>query len=381
LGECQAMMTHLSRPLTLLLSVLFVLFFSARSYASEKNKPATPAAPAQPAFSEVVIMGVGDILPDPSWGKFDISVDKLFKNVNEKLFEASLVIGNLESPLTGKKQPAAKGPRPEENKVAAGLRDAGFSVLSLANNHVMDLKAEGLLETIAGLKQAGLKYAGAGADIAEASLPAEAEANGLKVLVISASDVVPAGSEAAADRPGIRSMKDAAQLVEQVKKVRAANARALIVMSLHWGVEAAYTPTGRQKDIAHNLIDAGADLIFGHHPHRLQGVELYKGKPVFYSLGNFQFDCKSPGNESVIAKVVYRDGKFDPASISLIPVFIESGGIPKILKGDAPMHGAIIKKLDGMDKAFGTMMKGEDLLPRPDSEADEVPEDFTPFGE
>ncbi|HEY3347851.1 MAG TPA: CapA family protein [Nitrospirota bacterium] len=326
-------------------------------------------------------MGVGDILPDPSWGKFNISVDKLFKNVTEKLFEASLVIGNLESPLTGKKQPAAAGPHREDNKAAAGLRDAGFSVLTIANNHVMDLKAEGLLETIAGLKQAGLKYSGAGANIADASLPAEAEANGLKVLVISASDIVPAGSEAAADKPGVRSMKDAAQLVEQVKKTRAANPRALIVMSLHWGVEAAYTPTGRQKDTAHKLIDAGADLIVGHHPHRLQGVELYKGKPIFYSIGNFQFDCKSPGNESIIAKVVYRDGKFEPAAISLLPVFIDSGGIPEILGADAPMRGAIIKKMDGMNKAFGTMMKGEELLPRPDSEADEVPEDFTPIGE
>lgn len=353
--------------------------------------PASPVVEPAPSSSEVTLMAVGDIVSNPSWARFDISADKLFKNVTDRLFEASFVIGNLESPIAGGQQPAAKkGPAKQDDAgkggnaaspsgrdvIAAALRDAGFTLLTLANNHMMDLKEEGLNETISGLKGAGLKYAGAGANLAEASRPAEVDAGGMKVLVIAASDVIQNAGEATGTAPGVRSMKDPQPIINQVKVLRKGDPAALIVMSLHWGAEATYTPNSRQKDIAHRLIDAGADIVIGHHPNRIQGVELYKDKPVFYSLGNFQFDCKAPANESVLAKVVYREGGRVPAGISLMPVLIDNGGIPRILQASEPMYGAIIKRLDGMNRPLGTMMKGEEVLPVEAAGMDEIPEGF-----
>lgn len=337
------------------------------------------AAPAVMA-DELTLMAVGDILPHPSWQKFQIPVSQLMKNVVEKLFEADVVIGNLETPLTdcsehtdSKCDESIKKKREFVFKscrsgTAQGLKDAGFTVLTLANNHMMDYKEEGLVDTLDGLQKAGIVTAGAGVDLDSASRPATLDIKGRKMLVISAADVVPKDYDATVDRPGIASMKDADVLIKQVKAAREDSPDAIIILSLHWGVEASLTPTARQKDIAHRLIDAGADLILGHHPHRLQGVELYKGRPVFYSLGNFQFDTNPPGDESVIAKVVYGDGQ--AATVSVVPVLIEKGGYPRPLKAGEPEYAAILKKLDDYGRPLGTALKGGSVVVLPPPKKD-----------
>lgn len=332
------------------------------------------AAPAPAA--EITLMAVGDILPHPSWQKFEIPVSALMKNVVGKLLEADIVIGNLETPLTGSLEhtPSKCDESIKKKKefvfksggtgTAEGLKDAGFTVLTLANNHMMDYQEEGLVDTLNGLSKAGIVTAGAGVDLASAWVPANLDIKGRKVVVISAADVVPLNYDAAEDRPGIASMKDADVLIKQVEAAREDNPDALIVLSLHWGVEASLTPTARQRDIAHRLVDAGADLILGHHPHRLQGIEIYKGRPVFYSLGNFQFDTNPPGDESVIAKVVYGDGQV-PASVSIVPVLIEKGGYPRPLKAGEPEYAVILKKLDDYGRPLGTALKGRSVLVLP----------------
>jgi hypothetical protein len=324
---------------------------------------------------ETVLMAVGDICPHPSWIKKEIPVANLFKGVGRTLSKADVLIGNLETPLTSCFEPtpskaidALKAKkefvfRSCREDVAPGLRDIGFAALTLANNHMLDYQEQGVLDTLARLKSAGILTAGAGENLEAAEKPAVIDSGNRRFVVISASDVVPLNYEATPVKPGIFSMKDEGELFSQVTELRKDYPDDVLVVMLHWGVEAAYAPTVRQKDIAHNLVDAGADLIIGAHPHRVQGVEFYKGKPIFYSLGNFQFDANPPGDESVIAKITYKDGSNDPAEVSVIPVLIGKGGYPRVLKAGEPEYSVILGRLAEQGKDLGTAVSGLRLSP------------------
>jgi len=333
--------------------------------------------PLRASADEVTIMAVGDILPHPSWIPFEVPASKLMSEVMPTLFFGDVVIGNLESPLTDKKEATpVKSPASIEMKrnfvfksespdTAKALRDGGISVLTLANNHMLDYREEGLLDTIERLEGAGIKYAGAGADAKKAAMPAELDVSGMQVMVLAASDVVPEDFEADKKKPGIISMKNAGSFMRLIRQTRKENPDALLILSLHWGVEATLTPSERQKLLARKLIDAGADLIVGHHPHRIQGVEFYKDRPIFYSLGNFVFDSNPPGDESYIAKVVY-DPSSDthiPSGVSVIPVRIEEGGTPIPLGEEDPIREKILDQVKELCEPFGTGVEGDIILP------------------
>ncbi len=325
--------------------------------------------------NETVLMVVGDICPHPSWVKREIPVPALFKGVARTLSKADVLIGNLETPLTSCSEPtpsksidAVKAKREFvfrscREDVAPGLRNIGFSALTLANNHMLDYQEQGVLDTLTRLKSAGILTAGAGENLEAAEKPAVIESGTRKFVVISASDVVPLNYEATPMKPGIFSMKDEGELFSEVTAARKDYPDDVLVLMLHWGVEAAYSPTQRQKDIARNLIDAGADLIIRAHPHRVQGVEFYKGKPIFYSLGNFQFDANPPGDESVIAKITYKDGSNEPVEVSVIPVLIGKGGYPRVLKAKEPEYSVILGRLADQGKNLGTAVSGVNLSP------------------
>jgi poly-gamma-glutamate synthesis protein (capsule biosynthesis protein) len=318
-------------------------------------------------------MAVGDILPHASWTKLCLPVPKLFKDVNSTLFEADVAIGNLETPLTKEKEVTeSKDPKLikrgrdfvfkcSDKGAAQAIRDAGFSVLTIANNHIMDYQEDGLTDTLDELKKAGIVTAGAGENFKDAEKPATYDAGGRKLIIFAASDVVPLDYEALADRAGVASMKDENALLEHVCQARMDNPDALIILSLHWGVEATYTPNNRQQSIAKMLIDCGADVIFGTHPHRIQGVEIYRDRPIFYSLGNFQFDAKKPGDESMIVKVVYEEGKNTPSKVSIIPVIIEKGGVPRVLKENEPEYAAITKRVGDLCRSLKTTLNGTQI--------------------
>jgi hypothetical protein len=323
------------------------------------------ALPASAA--ELTLMAVGDILPHPSWQGMAVPVDRLLSGVTEEFFKANVVVGNLETPLTDKADPTAtKSPdalrlkkefvfKCEDKGAAQCLKDAGFTVLTLANNHMLDYREAGLIDTLDRLKEAGIQASGAGADIDEAYAPCVVKQGDTTVVILTASDVVPVDYEARQDKPGIASMKDGPAFAERVKAVREEYPDALLVLCLHWGVEASLIPTARQKELAHRFIDAGADVIFGHHPHRLHGVEMYNGRPIFYSLGNFQFD----------SKLVYKPGSHKPSSVSLLPVLIENGGYPRLLKPKEPQYSAILKSIDEMSRPLGVALKGSSVASAP----------------
>jgi poly-gamma-glutamate capsule biosynthesis protein CapA/YwtB (metallophosphatase superfamily) len=169
------------------------------------------------------------------------------------------------------------------------LKDAGFDVFTLANNHTLDYGWMGLQDTMDALDDHGLKHVGSGVDATEAYTPVYIESKGITVAYIAISRVLPEVSwKAAARHPGVA---DGYNPAGAEKAIGAAKKNAdLVVVLVHWGIERAARPDKFQTSLGHRLVDAGADLVIGSHPHVLQGFEFYKNKWIAYSLGNFVFN-------------------------------------------------------------------------------------------
>ena len=250
--------------------------------------PPPPAAPA-----EITLNFVGDIMLDRAVLK---SVEKNFKGDWNSLFEnvgelsrADILFGNLEGPVSvgGKKSGSVYSFRMSPASLEA-VAEAGFDVLSIANNHIGDWGSVAFADTLDAISSEGMKYAGGGWSKSEAKAPTIIEKNGIKIGFLGFSDVGPKWMEAKNNTPGILSASDPDfdQIVQNAsRKVD------ILVVSFHFGEE--YKKhTKRQETLAHRAIDDGAKLIIGSHPHIIQETEEYGGGLISYSLGNFIFDQK-----------------------------------------------------------------------------------------
>lgn len=202
---------------------------------------------------------------------------------------ADLRIGNLEDPLYRSKAPRNKknllGSPPEVVEV---LDELGFSVLNLANNHITDQGAEGIARTREILAARGIASFGAGADLEQAAAPAVVRVGDMSFAFLGyAEPRQDVGAEAATDtRAGCVPLS----LDRMIQDIAAARPQAShVVVSLHWGYQYDRYPAPEQVSLARRLIDAGALIVFGHHPHVVQGMERYKSGLILYSLGNFFF--------------------------------------------------------------------------------------------
>ena len=186
-----------------------------------------------------------------------------------------------------------------------GLANVGIDFVSLANNHIRDAGARGLLQTMANLDSWGIVHAGAGADLAEARRPALLEAGGVTVGILG-YDTVAGGYFATADRAGSAPMT-AANVKADVAAARAGGADLVIVFP-HWGTEYDPTPFAGQRKLAQAAIDAGADMVIGNHAHWAAGLEIYDGKPIWYALGNFVFDqtWSEPTMEGITLELTFE---------------------------------------------------------------------------
>ncbi|HSJ34768.1 MAG TPA: CapA family protein [Acidimicrobiia bacterium] len=211
------------------------------------------------------------------------------------------------------------------------MQEAGIDVANLANNHSADYGKEALVDGRAQLESALIAPVGAGADRDEAYTPAVFEIDGWTVAVLGFGGVVPTSDWLATDdSPG---MADGDSAESMAAAVRAADEMAdLVIVTVHWGFELETEPDEGDRARAEAMIEAGADMIFGHHPHRLQPLEVVDGVPVAWSLGNFVWPNFSvPGSTTAVARVVVApDGSMESC---LIPAFITSPGRPE-LTGD-----------------------------------------------
>ncbi len=205
------------------------------------------------------------------------------------LAQADYRIANLECPVAGGGQPHASKIvtfRAEPQTLSA-LRGR-FDAVSLANNHSGDYGHAAFVETMAHLDDAGIAYFGGGHNLAEAHRPLWIDRNGLKIAVLGYNEFKPRAFEAGANWPGVAWSEDDL-VIADIRAAKAAGAD-LVIPFMHWGWEKETQPTERQKTLARLMIDEGAALVVGSHPHVTQGAEIHKGKPIVYSLGNFVFD-------------------------------------------------------------------------------------------
>jgi poly-gamma-glutamate capsule biosynthesis protein CapA/YwtB (metallophosphatase superfamily) len=209
--------------------------------------------------------------------------------VREYLSGADLTLANFENPLI-----SDAVYHPDATTFTGHLRlmpvldQAGMDGVTLGNNHVLDAGTTGLNETMRHLDDAGIAHAGAGMDLAEARKPMVFDLGGTKVGVLSYLDV-PSYSWAWATQsaPGTAPLLQNV-MEEDIKRLRPRVD--LILVMPHWGKEYIATPEPQQVDLAHAALDAGADLVIGGHAHWPKGIEMYKGKPIFYGVGNFLLD-------------------------------------------------------------------------------------------
>lgn len=198
------------------------------------------------------------------------------------------------------------------------LSDLSVDIVTLANNHMLDFGRSPLTETLHTLDQAGIAHVGAGENLEEAKALKTFEINGKTVGFLGASRVIPVASwNASSGSSGVFTTYDASALVEEIEK--AEESCDFTVVYVHWGIEKNNQPEEYQKTLARQYIDAGADAVIGAHPHVLQGIEYYQGKPIFYSLGNFIF---SNGTyESMLVSLTLGE---DGTGIRLIPCVSEA---------------------------------------------------------
>lgn len=237
------------------------------------------------------------------------STDYFFSNVYDIFSNDDLTIANLEGPLTDGSQSADKTfAFRGELWYTDILVDGSVEVVGLANNHSYDYGTEGYDDTIAAVEEAGIiSY---GYDRTQII-----DVNGVQVGLVGMYELA----------LGIGIKDNMIELIEQVK----ADGAQVVIVSFHWGTESSYYADSVQEELAHTAIDTGADLVVGHHPHVLQGIEEYNGKYIVYSLGNFCFGGnKNPSDKDTIIYqqtfTVDEDGVALDADINIIPCSVSS---------------------------------------------------------
>ncbi|MDD5448026.1 MAG: CapA family protein [Actinomycetota bacterium] len=251
--------------------------------------------------------------------------------VGRKFSLADVSIVNLECCISSQGKPIPgkefcfRAP-PGASKALSG---AGVDIVSLANNHSKDFGEVSLLDTFADLEREKVKWCGAGHDDEEAFKPCFLNVKNSKVGFLAFTSIVPAGWLASPSKPGCATTRDEKRFLDSVKYAQ--EKCDMVVTSFHWGKELATAPSSEQKRLAHLAVDNGADLVIGHHPHVVQGFEVYKNRLIAYSLGNFVFSPpREISSKSVLLEVLICPEGLIQAQV--LPVFIR-GCRPVLAEG------------------------------------------------
>lgn len=290
----------------------------------------------EPPKEALVIHGTGDVALDPDYipALAANGWDHAWSGLEGLFLADDLTVVNLECAPSDLGNPLPKAfvfRCPTE--ALPSMRKSGIEVANMGNNHSGDYGKEALVDGRSQLISAGVLPVGAGKDLEEAGLPAVFEIKGWTVAVLGFGGVAP-GSDwyAAEDRAGMRSGDHTDQMVDAVSA--AADIADILIVTVHWGRELATEPLPDDIERARAMIEAGADIIFGHHQHRLNPLEFVDGAPVFWGLGNFVWPHNTTASATTaVARVVVRpDGGIEGC---MIPAFIQSHGHP-VLTDEPP---------------------------------------------
>ena len=327
---------------------------------SEENPEASD--PVEPAAGSMTILFSGDVLLSDhvlnAYSRSDGISGVLDQGYLSTIQSADYFAVNEEFPFSSRGTQAPDKQytfRLAPEKVSL-FKEMGIDAVTLANNHALDYGTDALLDTCEILDRAGILHTGAGKDLDTAKQPVLFEKNGQRVALIGATRVIPKADWAATKgHPGMLSSYEVSvePLLAQIAECHASGDR--VVVLIHWGIERDETPQEYQRALARRYIDAGADLVIGSHPHVLQGIEYYKGKPIFYSLGNFVFGSSIP--KTMLVQAAFTG---DGLSLQLIPG-TSSGGYTSMLT-DAESKTQFYQYLEGI--SFGVSV-GEDGIVSP----------------
>lgn len=220
--------------------------------------------------------------------------------------------------------------------------ELGINGVSLANNHALDFGCDALLDSCAVLDAAGIRHTGAGINLEEAKRPVQVEIKGRKIGIIGATRVIPVADWAAGrQHAGMLAAYDMTTLLEEIRVQKQDND--FVAVCIHWGIEKDEMPQEYQRNMGKQMIDAGADLVVGAHPHVLQGIEYYQGKPIIYSLGNFIFGSSIP--RTALLEVTWEEGEEFP-NFRLLPG-TSSAGYTRMLT-DIPQRQEFARYMEGI---------------------------------
>ena len=346
------------------------------------------------AKDTITLLATGDNIPSRE------DYDSLYCHVAPLLREADITFGQLETVLIDKSiedlypyvASQARMPCSSDPEVAPGMKRAGFDLVSFASNHSMDYGRTHFLNTIDYLRQAGIDVIGAGSDEADARRWTVLEREGVKIAFLGYCTILPQDYWAQEARPGVNPARghtfyeqvehdqpgtpcrvhsfahrgDKARMLEDI---RAAKAQAdIVVVSMHWGIHFTEAEIAEyQFEYAHDAIDAGADLILGHHAHILKPIEVYKGKVIFYSLGNFAMeDPNNMERDKATLRQDMRTSKKHQEMANIRKGFGE-GDKKKTFPEDC--YYTMIARIEIKDKAISRVS----YLPA------YIPEDFAPY--
>ena len=251
------------------------------------------------AVSSFVITLTGDILLDRGVRQVveQKGIDQLFSAGIDSVFQTSdAVVGNLECPATKVHAPVFKQyVFRAEPEWLCDLKKHGVTHLNLANNHSIDQGRNGLVDTQRNISQAGIISIGAGQNQEEADQPILLTESPRKVWLVASLQLALENFSRLPDQPCV-SQQSIDALCQRIAQLKQKDPECYIIVSLHWGWENHVEVVPRQRYEARQLIDAGADCLVCHHTHTRQPMETYRGKPIFYGLGNFIFDPRRDFN-------------------------------------------------------------------------------------
>lgn len=344
----------------------------------------------------VSVLAVGDLVPSRRLFRGGTPASAGFAETVSFLRAADVTFGDLEMPLSLQGYPREKliafHASPE---IAPDLKDAGFDVLALANNHSVDHGFEALFETMEGLESVGIRPIGAGKTLAEAVAPAIVEVKGRRVGFVAFSSLLPLGAAASERRPGlapihvhvayevnpyyemeepgnqprVKTWADSRDMAAFETVIRDLRPRVdFLVVSAHWGFGAGEELAEYQRPLGQALIDAGADVVFGNHVHAVHGVEVYKGKVILYSPGNFIAQQPREGLTDDALRVldemstdgyaawldVSTEGMY---TVRITPTVTDDDGLPLVARGDD--FDRIAERLTRLSAALGTRIRVE----------------------
>ncbi len=282
-----------------------------------------------------------------------------FEKIEHEFLKYDFIFANLEAPVTergspfvGKAYSFRMGP-----EIIRCIKKLKIDVVSLANNHLMDYGTSGMEDTISYLEKLSIRYSGAGKNLAEARRPALLTYGSTRIFLFSYCDRPPEQYYALEFRPGIAPI-DIGIIKNDIAYHKSAGDIALV--SLHWGIEQTHVPQSYQVRTAHEIIDSGADAVIGHHPHWPQGIEIYKEKPIIYSLGNLiNGFYNRVERDNIGAAFYFSGGKLE--RLKILPIAGQNKKIefqPFLLEGQEAEK--CLTLIQGLSKRLGTVMEIKD---------------------